>query len=1184
MSIFKETFRDYVRDQLSIRDKVISRGNSGTEKGATLPRRNQSSTVKLQSGKEITLDPGAFYSLFNRQCVIRMTSMTDYVEDVGLDIGINNEDGTRSNSTFASIKGSTLAQNFILQGGVLSDFARNIKGERVVKRVTTPRDGFPRPGQKTSLSYGDGGIVSDATSDGYGIVPMPGIIDANIRTKSAYGSLREAKVNFVCHNQRQLEVLEMLYMRPGYAVLLEWGWSPYVGNDGRLVNEFKTVENDISSEVLFSNKVTQQDIFRSIDKLKETSFGNYDGMLGFTKNFGFQARPDGGFDCFIELISVGEVLDSIKTGINNKLIFDTLSKDTQYTISGLRGLIQSLKFLNSDIDAISNKFTILEAGYSLTKLPTPLFFQGLLIDLTLGTINLFRDDDKQLRNVEEQRKYINEQQKSQNDLLESFIQKLGVTDINGLKNYILLSKDYGKTVFGADFNVASTSGFIRWDALVALINEQFVPVDENNRPVVKLLSDRAYPLSSEVLKIDPLLYTVYRGNDGLADVSGNINTCILPNQFKYNIRNIEAQLGKENVPDISVWNIQSTISNYIGGNTPLPRIVYDNPDNETDGNGNPLLSKTDRLRRIGSIFISIDFLDSLVKNKTEDDSYTIGQFVKDIWDGINKACPNHNFVLHEDKFSPAAYIIDLGVSGPDLPLKNELYELTPFSNENILREFNFESHVPTSLSATIAIQAQDPKSVEDIEGVTFSAFNRSIKNRILSINTESNITQTRNNINKTKDQYIEEKLRLWETINDYINNFFKNLKIINDEGSDEADVVQNIANVLKRYQTINEYLRLADNKRLSSTVIPLSFNATLDGISGMVIGNVFKITEDRLPRAYRKADIGFILFNEDQTITSGQDWVTKIGGQLILLPQEIISTNEVESVTPYESVTNSEVRVETNSELDESQKRVTDIGSINETDFPTDVYLKKVKIIGIDRIYDDGEEVFPTRDNISVGFAFVRNSPEINNERSFDLFNDNVIGAFNSWDRGASLISGPLGQAVEISRVNLKDDDGNENRIAILPEYLSEFDKQDWGTFKSQKFTLQLAPGDNPIASNGTTYFKCIRINIVNKPLSEGGTYEGEFTLIPTHMATKEASVWYRIEFNENADNHFLNRYVLFQGNNSEIEIDRNGADEKLDDNIKLSEYSKTNPCWMRFDVLAASAESAGNVEILTFE
>ena len=57
---------------------------------------------------------------------------------------------------------------------------------------------------------------------------MPGIIDADIRTKTAYGSLREAKINFVYHNRRQLEILEALYMRPGYPIYLEWGWIPYI--------------------------------------------------------------------------------------------------------------------------------------------------------------------------------------------------------------------------------------------------------------------------------------------------------------------------------------------------------------------------------------------------------------------------------------------------------------------------------------------------------------------------------------------------------------------------------------------------------------------------------------------------------------------------------------------------------------------------------------------------------------------------------------------------------------------------------------------------------------------------------------------------------------------------------------------------------------------------------------------
>ena len=84
---------------------------------------------------------------------------------------------------------------------------------------------------KKRTAYGDPLIKSDA-SDGFGIVPMPGIIEANIRTKTAYGSLREAQVNFVCHNRRQLDVLEILYMRPGMPILLEWQWSPYINKKG----------------------------------------------------------------------------------------------------------------------------------------------------------------------------------------------------------------------------------------------------------------------------------------------------------------------------------------------------------------------------------------------------------------------------------------------------------------------------------------------------------------------------------------------------------------------------------------------------------------------------------------------------------------------------------------------------------------------------------------------------------------------------------------------------------------------------------------------------------------------------------------------------------------------------------------------------------------------------------------
>ena len=77
----------------------------------------------------------------------------------------------------------------------------------------------------------------------------------------------------------------------------------------------------------------------------------------------------------------------------------------------------------------------------------------------------------------------------------------------------------------------------------------------------------------------------------------------------------------------------------------------------------------------------------------------------------------------------------------------------------------------------------------------------------------------------------------------------------------------------------------------TSAVIPLEFSLQLDGISSIVMGSVFKIKADRLPKAYRNetpngANVGFIVFSESQNITAGQDWVTTIGGKMILLPNE----------------------------------------------------------------------------------------------------------------------------------------------------------------------------------------------------------------------------------------------------------------------------------------------------------
>ena len=140
-----------------------------------------------------------------------------------------------------------------------------------------------------------------------GIKPMPGIVSLDIKSKSAYGSLREVTVNFQCWDIRQLEDLELLYMRPGYTVLIEWGWLPYIDNNNKLQTGIPQFY-DILDKQSTDRTIIFKDLF---DKSKKSS-GNYDAMYGYIKNYQWSARPDGGYDCQTSIITTGEIIESLK--------------------------------------------------------------------------------------------------------------------------------------------------------------------------------------------------------------------------------------------------------------------------------------------------------------------------------------------------------------------------------------------------------------------------------------------------------------------------------------------------------------------------------------------------------------------------------------------------------------------------------------------------------------------------------------------------------------------------------------------------------------------------------------------------------------------------------------------------------------------------------------------------------
>ena len=147
---------------------------------------------------------------------------------------------------------------------------------------------------------------SNFTGDaGKGFRPMPGITGVQIRSINRFGVLKEATITFNCWDVSQLQELELLYMRPGFTALLEWGHSLYYESPNNFVKTPKTVGS------FFTPGISKEEIYAEIEKLKKESGQNYDGIFGFVKNFSWSFRPDGGYDCTTSLISIGEIIESL---------------------------------------------------------------------------------------------------------------------------------------------------------------------------------------------------------------------------------------------------------------------------------------------------------------------------------------------------------------------------------------------------------------------------------------------------------------------------------------------------------------------------------------------------------------------------------------------------------------------------------------------------------------------------------------------------------------------------------------------------------------------------------------------------------------------------------------------------------------------------------------------------------
>lgn len=205
---------------------------------------------------------------------------------------------TKSKQISYTIKHTSFAaQQNVLMGGTRSTSKDSPYGR---ERAGISRDGTSFDAQAAYQNY--------SGEYGLGYRPMPGITGVNIKTKGTYGVTMEAEISLKVFALEDLDAIELLYFRPGYTALLEWGHTVFLDNDGFFVQASTTGISDTD----WFTKSDEKTINEKIVEKRSDYAGNYDGMYGYITNFSFEYQEDGSYDCTVKMLSKGVILEGLQ--------------------------------------------------------------------------------------------------------------------------------------------------------------------------------------------------------------------------------------------------------------------------------------------------------------------------------------------------------------------------------------------------------------------------------------------------------------------------------------------------------------------------------------------------------------------------------------------------------------------------------------------------------------------------------------------------------------------------------------------------------------------------------------------------------------------------------------------------------------------------------------------------------
>jgi len=561
-------------------------------------------------------------------------------------------------------KGEDIAKSFVLFNGT-----SKYNTTDGINYTTTQREGIDFEntlGGRDSV-YGIGG------SKDFGLNPMMGITGIDVKHKNR-GSIRTATVTVKAFNRTQFEIIDVLYMRLGFSVLLEWGNSMYFENNGTYINDGGNLNSLIDPWFKENNYIK---FLTKIRNKALSSHGNYDAVLAKVSNYHWSFKKDGSYDITIDLVSMGDVIESLNAGVSPNSVESN-------------GVIP---FVPNDTSKLAQRLlsTSIKSKWGEE-------FYSKYVEISKDTNNT--GADYFVKSIRENIGFKEQIQfhylKSSSSRPDYMFVKLGKI-LQILEKKIVYKDQHNNNILNFDYNYSTN--------LIRIIKENTIDTS-----------------------------TIFPNNVVINQMSYNPFKCVTLKDITIPLANTAIQTDyviSNGLPSENFDNIISKANDFILFYSPINFWIPKSEDTENfDVKNNDI-----DYGQIMNILVNVEFVLDVVDDKTnkETGELPLIDFLKGILVGINESLGGINELdIFIDETEHIVKIIDKNSSGErsSSPTTFNLYGYNNTNNtSNFIHDFELKTEITPALSTMITVAATANKTVVGEDNTALSKINIGLEDR-----------------------------------------------------------------------------------------------------------------------------------------------------------------------------------------------------------------------------------------------------------------------------------------------------------------------------------------------------------------------------------------------------------------------------------------------------------------------